>query len=457
VNDNLKTLLEQTSESDLRLLVENLYGKTELVDNIIETALLASDIPSLAKHLKKQVQSLNRGRRFISYGESFEFSRSLDSLVQQISALLPKDPKAAFELADLFMSTHSKVYERCDDSGGNVGESYREALELWLQAASAWKSSDQPCKLDWISELRKRYDNNDYAVWDYLISGSAELLGEDLLQELGRQFEAELNHFSKIDSGGYNRDRSHAKLGMKSVAEALGDVPMYERSYLIGTPQPNELQKEDLAKFCLKHKNPEAALKWLEGEWQPRSTYQHQQLLDAAYLMMGRNDDLLRLRQEVYYAQPSYEHLHALLEIVSDAEREDIQIDAVARASSSDNLPLAVRTLMKLDDMDAAAKYVLHNIDKLSTAGYYELADWADEFENQGWPLVAVAMYRVLLLDILERARAKAYRYASEYYNALERLDSRITDYAPVIEKSEFDTRLRQQHNRKHKFWSMVS
>ncbi len=54
------------------------------------------------------------------------------------------------------MATSRKVFNRCDDSGGSIGESYQSALQLWLEAAAAWQAGDQPCKLDWSAEVLKR-------------------------------------------------------------------------------------------------------------------------------------------------------------------------------------------------------------------------------------------------------------------------------------------------------------
>jgi len=51
------------------------------------------------------VQSVGRGSRFISYGESSQFSRTLHQLIEQVEAMVPADPKAAFGLIDPSMGT----------------------------------------------------------------------------------------------------------------------------------------------------------------------------------------------------------------------------------------------------------------------------------------------------------------------------------------------------------------
>lgn len=355
------------------------------------------------------------------------------------------------------MKTHKKVYERCDDSGGSVGESYREALRLWLAAASAWQASSQTCQLDWTVEIRNRYDDNDYAVWDYLISSSLAVLGDKPLRDLAQQFESEVQ-LSVAKEEGYNSDLAHAELGLRAVAEALGDVAMFERSYLIGRAKPNELQKENIANFCLEQKDAVSALKWLTGEWQPRFADRQYKLLDMAYVMMGRSDDLLQMRREAYNTKPSFERVQALLDAAPEAEREALQSDAVNQASSSDDIIVAVDTLMKLQDIEAAAAYFVQYPEKLQQVSHYSLAEWAVSLEQGGSScLAAILIYRVLLLEILQAGRTKTYRHAAKYYKALQRLDRKVVGYQSLVGKAEFDEELQALHGRKRTFWSLVT
>ena len=135
--------LKQLTHEQLCALVVSLYGSDKQIDKTIESALLAGDPVALAKHLKKQIQSISRGSRFIPYRESFALSNQLDQLVAEIEKLKPADPKATFALIDALMKIHGKVFDRCDDSGGKIGDSFHNAARLWVDAAVAW----QDCKL----------------------------------------------------------------------------------------------------------------------------------------------------------------------------------------------------------------------------------------------------------------------------------------------------------------------
>jgi len=198
-------------------------------------------------------------------------------------------------------------------------------------------------------------------------------------------------------------------------------------------------------------------LKWLAGEWRAGLATRQQELVDLAYVMLGRSDDLLQLRQKAYKTEPSFKHLQALLEVVSESERDSILADATDHASASDNILLAVDTLMKLQNMDAAAMYVLENQNLVETVSYYHLVEWVKIFEECESNVAAVLVYRVLLLEILRAGRTKAYRHAAKYYKALDRLDSDTADYCCLMDKADFDQQLVAIHGKKRSFWALVS
>ncbi len=457
MKENLKQLLLAAGETKLQSLVLTIYGTDEQVDKLIETALLASNTPALANQISKEIRSLNLDDRFIHYNQSYELSRILDQLIEQIESLLADNPKTAFELADQFINTHVSVLGSCDDSDGDIGQCYRDATRLWLAAATAWNNSDQPCNLDWSEEILQRHHNNDYAVWDYLIDNSLPLLGEARLRELALDFENRIKTLAKTSSQGYNPALSGASLGLMGVAQALGDVAMYERSYLLRTPDVNELQKLNIAVFCLQQQDPQSALKWLQGEWNDRNRTERNRLIDQAYAMSGDSEALLEIRRQAYESEPGFEQLQALLQIAPKAERDTIQTQAIARASSADNINVAVDTLIRLNAAKEAANYVLQHSEKTHLVGYSTLSIWAKLFESTQQYLASVLVYRVLLLDILQAGRARAYRHAAGYYTALQRLDRKVVDYQKLPNYESFLQGLKKDHGRKRSFWSLVS
>ncbi|KAA9000116.1 hypothetical protein FJU30_12610 [Affinibrenneria salicis] len=455
MNAELQRLLDVSSEQQLTALVRAIYGMSVEVDQRIESILLSSDPQALARQLKKRIKSIARGRKFIDYFQSHAFSQTLRVLIDDIAQLLPSSPQLAFELADQFMVTHENVYGRSDDSGGAIGDSYARGLEVWLQAAGCWRATGN-CKLDWLSELQSRHNHNGYAVWDNLIVGSAQLLTPEELHQLVWRFETEFKQAKYVPGGkDYSFEAARATLGIAAVAEALQDVSLFERSVLLISPSPNELQKQSISDFCLRAQDGESALKWLAEPWSPRFENERLALLDKTYVLLDRRSELLELRQRAYQRQPDNRRLNALLSVLPEAERPAVKGQAVEKALQMEPVELRLETLIALDALDAAQQQLIKHRAQLR-ASYSMLLNWAERFRAERRFLAAVVCYRLLLEEILAAGRIKAYGHAARYYQQLEKLHAQIERYDDLPDWPAYQQQLRQQHGRKTSFWQRL-
>lgn len=449
-------LLEQLPEDKLRALVQSLHGLDQYVDKRIETELLSGDGVAMAAYLKEQVQLLDDSNRTVEWERSGTFGRKLDELVTDIEALVAECPREAFELVDMFMDTHEKIYKRCEDSDSGIGGTYTAAMRLWLTAAQAWQQSAQPCQVVWHEEILKRQLGNSNAAWNQLVFNSRELLGVKDLKRLAAAYKKELERLnSAAGEGEFNYRRASAERGLRSVAEALGDVSLFECSFLSSGKPLDEMQKEQIAKFCLAQNDGEAALRWVTDQWQWCED-QRLRLLDQTYGVLGQFSNLLTLRRETYKADPSQYRLADLLEVAPKKEHQRINAEAIEKAAESDNITVAVNTLFSLQSPVAASEYVLKHSDRLSEASAHSLADWGSSFEQSGQNLAAILCYRRLLLDILDAANTKVYPQAARCYKALDRLADSVGDTKAFTSIEDFEAELRSQHGRKRSFWSLV-
>jgi len=449
-------LLDQLPEDNLRELIRSIHGLDEHVDKRMEIGLIADDGLALAAYLREQVQLLNDSTRTVEWARSGMFSRKLDELVAEIARLVDAHPREAFELVDMFMDTHEKVYKRCDDSDSGIGGTYYTAMQLWIEAAKAWKQSAQPCQRVWHEEVLKRHVNNTHAIWDHLVVNSQELLGAKNLQELGAAFQSEITRLTAASvEGQFDYARARAETGLRSVAEALGDVSLFEWSFVNAGKPLDERQKEQIAKFCLAHNDGKAALRWVTDQWQWCED-QRLKLLDQSYGMLGQFSDLLNLRRKAYNSDPSQYRLADLLEVAPEKEHARINAEAIAKAAQSENLTIAVNTLFALQSPDAANDYVLKHRERLGEASAHSLSDWANCFEEAGHDLPALLCFRTVLLDILDGGRSKLYKQAAQHYLAIARLSGVVDDYSSFRSADEFEAALRKKHGRKRSFWSLV-
>nr|WP_158651890.1 DUF6880 family protein [Marinobacterium profundum] len=454
MNAELKHLLRSMPVDSLADLIESIHGRHADIDHRIESQLLRSDPTALARSLKKRIQSIKRGRRFIPYRESHGFSLTLEAIITDIEPLLEQAPRAAFELADLFCATHPNSYDRADDSSGSIGDAYHEAVQLWLRAATLWRRTNS-CKTDWPQEIYARFQANDYAIWDNLIPNSATLLSKEELTQLAWRFEGDIKGAAGKDDNNdpYNHAEFQATLGLTAVAEALGDVRLYERATLLHSPQPNEQQKRSIIEFCLSIDDGQSALKWLQEPWSAHFASDHGRLLDKTLSLLGQTDELISLRRSAYDADPDFDRLQALLDVLPEHEKDAVRDGAIDRALAAGSLYSAIATLIALDAQDLAARTALERADSLDSVGYNTLARWAQTFSHNGHALAAAICYRTLLEDILDSGRSNAYGHAARYYKNLAQLDTDIANYHPFSDRAGFETALRERHGRKSSFW----
>jgi hypothetical protein len=451
----LLQLLKAATEEQLKMLVASLYGIDDVVDQRIESVLLTSNPPALARQLNERINTIARSTGYIDYKHVAEFNQTFDILLDDIARTIDVAPKHAFELVDRFMSIHESVYEQVDDSDGDIGAIYAQALEVWLKAARRWRESSD-CSLDWSTELMARHNDNGYAVWDDLIAGSGELLTKDELMQLSERFEKAFKRARKAPANrGYNAEAATAALGIAEVAKALGDVKMFERSILIDSPKPNELQKQSIIKFCLNVNDGESALQWLQGTWDTRFEDEKLSLLDATYVVLGRHQELLELRRSAYQKCPDHWHLMPLLEILPENEKPAMLDQALANALKIPNLQSRIDTLIACHGITEAKEQIIKHISQLDVF-YGTLLRWAEVFHHAEQRLAEAACYRLLLEDILASGRSKAYHHAEDYYRQLAQLDTGIEDYDPLPPWQEYQAKLRQQHGRKYSFWQRL-
>ena len=415
---------------------------------------LKADPKALHKALKKRVQSLKRSSRFIKYGESFEFSRQLVSLLSDIQLLLlPLSGSLAFDLVDRFILTASMTFGRVDDSGGAVGGSYQQGIELWLLAAVQWEKNDgaeKKCKENWQERIVALFQQNDYGVYDDLLPNSGQLLTKEELRQLAWRFESEARReLSEVgDSDSYNFAASRACIGLRSVAEALGDIELYERATLIQNPKPNELQRISLAEYCLTLEQGESALKWLQEPATSRSENKRLRLLDQCYQLLQDDKGLLTVRRQSYQQFPNFDSLNALAEVLPEQEKNELMLQAVEDAKALNDVFAAASMLLKLKAVEQTEQLLLSRAGELKNIYYAHLIRLAEAVEPFKQPLVESLCYRTLLEDILSRGFSKAYRHAANYYRKIETLGATISDYKGHSDLAEYVANLREQHGR---------
>ena len=453
--DTLKERLADIDTDSLRNFIFDLYLRYPELSDKIEALTLADDPVALSKVLRKRIATLKRSRRFIDYRASFDFARELEVVLADIErGLLERSPKHAFDLIDRFLATAESVFNRVDDSGGAVGEVYRQAVLLWLTAAKGWREAN----VDWLDRIYQLYQQNDYGVLDPLLPNAYLLLTSDQLKQLAWRYENALRKALKSpeQEDKVNLVALHSGVALGQIADALHDPALYERSVLIHSPQPNYLQMKSVCEKYLQYERPETAMRYLNQAWEGRFEHDRLELLDKVCEQMGDRKQLKVVRSRLFQIEQSYASFKRYLEALGEDEKEKACSSAIKQAEQGGNIVLSADLLLNLGQTERAQALVLTRHQELAECFYDSLLRLAKAFEKADCNLAATACYRALLLDILAQARSKAYGHGARHYKKLEALAKRIKVFKQLPTHHAFVQQLRSSHGRKKSFWARL-
>ncbi|WP_373092305.1 DUF6880 family protein [Zhongshania sp.] len=465
---SIEKALKPLKKQQLINMLAAVYGIYGDIDDIIERHIVASDMPGifesgsgLQEILLGQINELKTSHEFIDFKSSYRFSCSLQSLLIDIDTLVrEQNPVSALELTEAFLETCESIMNRCDDSSGDVGEVYRDAVDLWLDIAAQIRAQHADVKIDWVAKVRFYFDNNDYGCFDNIIRHGALLLSDDELTQLAWRFENDIKkallqaRSDKSERFNYNPRAAHASIGLRSVAEALEDLGMFEKATLLQSPQPNEQQMQSLIEFSLYTENYERAQHWLDQPGWSAERGLHKKLTTQLLLEQGKIAEVKENFRKDFAATPSLVNLLCYWEMADKKERKALRQTVLNIAPNNEDIGNAIEMLLLVNEEKLAATTLVTRAAEIATFHYSHVRDWLSVFKQHKDKLAAIVCYRTLLSDILDRGRSTAYHHAADYFNALLTLDKTQKTYQPLISGQAYITELQAKHWRKRSFWA---
>lgn len=462
---DLKTQLSQRSKADLIHLLERVYGLSEDTDAVIHTFLLTSNsIGSCTaiEQLKQELESIIYTVDFIDYRHAGSFANRLERVLHTAcDRVASQDPVAALGLVEHFMSLVEQVFERVDDSGGDIGILFREVIELWLNLAEEVRKQEPEGATPWVERVLYYFEHNDYGVFDELIPNAQHLLTEQELRQLAWRFENDarkaLQAGPETDTpGSYNHEAAHACIGLASVASALDDMDLYEKSTLIHSPEPNTLQLASIVRFAFSIKDYDRARYWLSQKvWSERPD-EHTRLNNELFRLQGDMQGLKANLLNAFFQQTNTYCLQGYWKLADASEKAEQHPRIAAIAEQEDDLVTTVEILLIIDEPAQAAMSLVAGEQQLEQVYYTYFTDWVARLEQaQEW-LATILCYRTLLSDILNSGRSKAYGHAARYFHKLLQLDRQQPDYGKFGDAQQYIELLQQKHGRKRSFWSQA-
>jgi hypothetical protein len=290
--------------------------------------LAAKEAPEIvAAEVRKRLAQIARARSFVDWRKVRRLAADLEAqrrmIVDQVARI---DASEALELMWRFMDLAEAVYERCDDSSGEVGDVFREACRDLGPLAQA--AEPDPTAL--ADRTFAALNDNGYGQYDDLIETLAPALGNTGLDRLKARI-VELSEAPVEKAAGDERRvvgwgmggplyedeikargrESTIRLALREIADVQGDVDAFIGQCDEETRKVPRIAAE-IAQRLLAADRVEEALQVLEAAEHRRSGWPDFSWEDtriAVFDALGRGDEAQAARWSCFERALSAEHL----------------------------------------------------------------------------------------------------------------------------------------------------
>jgi hypothetical protein len=468
-----ETLATLGAERLAALLSELADGNVALKRRL-KVELEARDDPSSAgRAVRKRLATIGRSRSYVEWDRVGALAADLNAQREAIIMLVaPGDPKGAFELGWMLLGLADPLYDRCDDSNGEVGSVLSQtARDLAVLAPAA-----RPDPTALAARIFDALTGNDYGQFDGLLVDLAPTLGDAGLAALEAQLTAWRDApRPKPEDGerkviGYGTRgplyadehedfrRAHvARISLQEIAALRKDVDAYIAHYDAEARKVPKIAAE-IGRLLIEADRADEALAAIDaveegrGGWIP---FEWEDVRADALHKLGRTHESLSFRKACYERSLEPRHLRALLKALPDFDDVEAEEAALNHAQTFADLHCALGFFIGWPALDRASALVLARADELDGNAYGLLTPAAQALDAKH-PLAATLCRRAMIDFILTSARTSRYKHAASHLAECGSSDRQIADYGNHLDHLAYVAALRAKHGRKSGFWSQT-
>ena len=469
--------LESLGARRLAELLIEISARDAAVEDLLGLELAgATGSAKAALEIRKQMADMCQSRTFIDWHGSQSLANELDTLREAIVGHIAEaDAIQAFDLMWSFMELADSVFEHCDDSGGAVGNVFRDACKDLGEIAREAKI--EPTELAEMS--LEAIMNNNYGQYDNLIGILKPALGQQGLERL-KQRVIEISNTSATQSanedpakngssnlGSISKDERDKRywlgalsMALRDIADAQGDVDGYIAQYDEKTRKlpviaasiarrllPAGRAEEALQALDASDRSDAADRRWSDFEWEDARI--------GALEALGRADEAQQVRWNCFQRYLSEPHLRAYLERLADSGVPEAEEKAFDYAQEFQHRLAALSFFVSWPALDRASRLVVEHAESLDGNYYEVLAPVARVLEPEH-PLAATLVLRAMIDFTLSQGKSTRYRYAARDLSKCSRLSNDIKDFRTHETHDAYKERLRREHGRKKSFWNLI-
>jgi hypothetical protein len=432
----------------------------------VKAALAGKSGPAaIAKLIDRRMSGLERAKSFVEWDRVRYFRDDLRSLIDTITSELgPADPTLAIDRLLRFIGTHERVFERVDDSSGNVQDVYYQAIAATgnlVQSLPEPEADLLPGKImASLGESTHGYlADLTAAVSPHLPQDTLRRWDGDLKKSIADRQVEERTH--KADGWFYSMTSQWA--GMRqTIATARGDTNLL---VALEMKKPPHMQDTlGMAAQLLVGGRAIEALEWVRkpgrspfGDVDQGMSPKRVSL--EAFILEALDDKSAAqaLRMRCFEASLSANILREYLKYLPDFEDIEAEERALSLAFEKDEPEGALQFFLDWPRLDLAAQLIVKHPHRWDGGDWHILPKVAALLEHDH-PMAATILYRVLLDDILARARSKAYSHGAKYLEKLTLLAADADAARPggVATHATYLAQLKKTHPRKYGFWTRI-
>jgi hypothetical protein len=426
----------------------------------------------LAHEVRKRLVSVRKSSSFVGWRKRKVLITDLTTQVVMITdKIAPDDPTAAFDLLWQFIEIAPSIYERVDDSKGDVGDVFRAAIGHFEDIAPrAFLDVETLAQRVWIAVR-----DNGYGEWDGIIRLMAPTLTGPGLAKLkahaeayaaapleGDQEDHEAIQFLRQLRGenSYAADRkaSFVKWCLQEIAAVAGDTDAYIAQYSAEDLMRLDISAE-VAMLLLADDHAQGALDLLLGADPDDGRAKGQEAWNAAYvaslIALNREGEAQAHRWACFTATLNAQHLRDYLKQLPDFDDVEAEDRARKHVLEFSNISTALEFCLNWPDLLTAAQLIAVRTEDIN-GDHYALLTLAAEALRIRHPLAAVLLWRAMIDYALGQGRASRYGHAADHLMDCGLLDAEIVDYGTNPTHESYVQILQTRHDRKSSFWAKV-
>jgi len=403
----------------------------------------------LAPMARKRLREIARSKAWVDRDKRKALRSDLEMLRGMISGkIAARAPQDAFDLLWQFLALAPSVYERCDDSSGNIGEIFAEARADMYSLAKAVEP--EPLALaEWVCTS---LSDNGYGQYDGLIDILAEALGETGLEHLKSLFEMRL-----ADPSLSGWERSTSRHALHDIADAMGDVDAYAAQYDSESRKVPSIAASIAERFlgAGRPKEAMAALSAVKIEEGSRLIDDWERVRVNTLDALGRSDEAQASRWAAFERRLDPDHLRAFLKCLPDFDDEEAEDRAMTYAKGFDNVHTALHFLLLWPALGHAAELIEVRWNELD-GNYYELLSPAADALEPSYPLATTRVCRALIDHTLIKGKSTRYRHAARHLATCEHVAASLPSDDTIEDHRTYVEALLAAHGRKSSFWGLI-